>query len=140
MECRGADGLNTVAAVRGLSLEQSRENIPVHLRGVVTFFDESLYSHFIQDDTAGIYFRFPLNVAPPLLEPGQTIELTGVSSPGEYAPVVLVSNVAVVGSTVLPPARPVAYEQLASGVEDSQFVEVQGVVRSIKAVDNPSIT
>src|ERR1051325_2767188 len=67
--------LNTVAAIRALSVEQSKENISVQLRGVVTFFDESLYSRFIQDETAGIYLKFPLNVAPPMLAPGQLVEV-----------------------------------------------------------------
>lgn len=131
-----AGPLETVAAVRELGMEQSKENIPVHLRGVVTFFDESLYSHFIQDETAGIYLRFPLNVAPPGLTPGQVVEVSGVSSPGEYAPVVLVNHVDVVGRAPLPAAKPVTYEQLASGVEDSQFVEIEGVVRSVEHVGN----
>ena len=78
-------GLNperTVAAIRGLNAEQIK--LPVQLRGVVTFFDESLFSRFIQDDTAGIYFQFPANVGPPQLVPGQVVEITGSSSPGEF--------------------------------------------------------
>src|SRR5690606_2986924 len=47
--------LRTAAAVRFLSVEQARQNLPVRLRGVVTFFDAALYSRFIQDETAGIY-------------------------------------------------------------------------------------
>lgn len=136
MESWAADELHTVAAVRGLSMEQTKENIPVHLQGVITFFDESLFSHFIQDQTAGIYFRFPLNVAPPALLPGQVVDLKGVASPGEYAPVVLVKRVKVIGKAPLPPAKPVTYEQLASGAEDSQFVQINGVVRSVKPLEN----
>jgi signal transduction histidine kinase len=131
-----AEELSTVAAVRGLNAEQMREKIPVRLRGVVTFFDENLYSRFIQDGTAGIYLLFPLNVPPPLLIPGQLVEVTGTSSPGEYAPVVLVDKVNVVGESPLPPAKPVTYEQLASGTEDSQFVEIAGIVRSVRPVEN----
>ncbi|MEI9865832.1 MAG: hypothetical protein WDN00_15010 [Limisphaerales bacterium] len=43
--------LTTAAAVRGLSVEQAQQQRRVHLRGVVTFFDENLYSRFLQDDT-----------------------------------------------------------------------------------------
>ena len=136
MASRAADELRTAAAVRALTMSESREAIPVRLHGVVTFFDDNLYSHFIQDQTAGIYLRFPLNVATPTLVPGQVVDVVGVSSPGEYAPVVLVKQVKVTGKAPLPPAKPVTYEQLASGTEDSQFVEINGVVRSVKQAEN----
>lgn len=128
--------LRTVAAIRGLNAEQTQQKLPVQLHGVVTFFDETLFSRFIQDDTAGIYLQFPANVGPPQLVPGQVVEITGSSSPGEYAPVVLVDKVSIVGEAALPEAKPVSYEQLASGVEDSQFVEISGIVRSVRKLEN----
>jgi signal transduction histidine kinase len=128
--------LRTVAAIRGLTAEQTEQNLPVRLRGVVTFFDESLFSRFIQDETAGIYLQFPANVGPPLLVPGQVVEVTGTGSPGEYAPVVVVDSVKIVGEMPLPKAKPVTYQQLASGVEDSQFVEITGIVRSVRPLEN----
>ena len=96
----------------------------------MTFFDENLYSRFIQDDTAGIYLQASTNT--PSLYPGQVVEIDGTSSPGEFAPVVVPKRVLVVGTAPLPVAKPVTYEQLASGKEDSQFVEITGVVRSIQ--------
>lgn len=129
--------LTTVAAIRALSVAQTGQHIPVKLRGVVTFFDEQLFSHFIQDDTAGIYLKYPTNVAPDQIYPGQLVEVTGTCSPGEYAPVVLINHLEVVGTAPLPPAKAVTYEQMASGVEDSQFVEISGIVRSCrKLVDS----
>lgn len=122
--------LVTAAAVRGLTVEQAQTPIHVRLRGVVTFFDENLYSRFIQDDTAGIYIKESRNT-PPLL-PGQLVEIEGTSSPGEFAPIVVPEKVRVVELASLPIPKLVTYEQLASGKEDSQFVEITGVVRSIK--------
>src|ERR1041385_3697846 len=92
-----ADALQTIAQVRALTVEQTRQKIPVQLHGVVTFFDENLFSHFIQDETAGIYLQFPTNNPLPMLVPGQRVEVTGIASAGEYAPVVLVSEVKVTG-------------------------------------------
>jgi signal transduction histidine kinase len=128
--------LHTVAAIRGLTVEQTQKKLPVLLRGVVTFYDQSLFSRFIQDDTAGIYLQFPANVGPPGLLPGQVVEVSGTGSPGEYAPVVVVNKVTIVGEVPLPKAKPVTYEQLASGTEDSQFVEIAGIVRSVRLLDN----
>ncbi|HSY17909.1 MAG TPA: ATP-binding protein [Candidatus Acidoferrales bacterium] len=127
--------LHTVSAVRDLTVEQTKQKIPVRLHGVVTFFDENLYSRFIQDETAGIYLQFPLNVAPPMLTPGQVVDVSGTASPGEYAPVVVVNQAQVTGTMPLPTAKPVTYEQLASGTEDSQFVEIAGIVRSVRTLE-----
>ena len=130
--------LHTVAAIRGLTVEQAQQIIPVRLHGVVTFFDENLFSRFIQDETAGIYLQFPTGVTPPPLEPGQLVEVVGVASPGEYAPVVMVDQVKARGTAPLPPPKPATYDELASGKEDSQFVEITGIVRSIQPLEKTS--
>ena len=130
----GGEELTTAAAVRGLTVKQAQQPMRVHLRGVVTFFDEGLYKRFIQDDTAGIYLQASTNT-PPLI-PGQVVDVEGVSSPGEYAPIVVPEKVRVVGHAALPVPTSVTYEQIASGQEDSQFVEVTGVVRSVESLEN----
>jgi signal transduction histidine kinase len=127
--------LCTAAEVRGLTVQQAQERMPVKLRGVVTFFDEALYSRFIQDGSAGIYLRE--SPSTPALQPGQLVEVEGCTSPGEYAPVVEPRAVRVVGTTNLPDANEVDYQQLASGKQDSQFVEIAGIVRWVH-LDEPS--
>ena len=125
--------LTTALGVRGLTVEQAQQPQRVHLRGTVTFFDEDLFSRFIQDDTAGIYLQAsPLT---PALHPGQVVEIEGISSPGEFAPIVVPEQVRVVGAAPLPAAKRVTYEEIASGTEDSQFVEITGVVRSVQLLE-----
>jgi signal transduction histidine kinase len=128
--------LRSVAAVRHLSLDQTRQKIPVRLHGVITFFDERLYSRFFQDETAGIYLQFPTNVAPPPFYAGLTVDVTGTSSPGEYAPVVMVDKIVASGQGTMPAPASVDYNRLASGVEDSQFIEITGVVRSARLLED----
>jgi PAS domain S-box-containing protein len=125
-----AGELSTAAQARSLTPQQAAERLPVRLRGVVTFYDEVLYSRFVQDETAGIYLREMTNL--PALRPGQVVEVEGVTSPGEYAPIIVPNSVKVVGEGNLPAAKPVSLEQLVSGQEDSQFVEVSGLVRSVR--------
>ncbi len=125
----GAAELRTAAEVRNLSIDQAQQHDAVHLQGVVTFFDETLFSRFIQDNTAGIYLRESTNT--PWLVPGQLVQVDGTASPGEYAPIVVPESVRIVGEAQLPPAMPVSFEQLASGSEDSQFVEITGIVRTV---------
>lgn len=122
--------LTTAAQVRSLSAAEADLQHPVKLRGVVTFYDKGLYSHFIQDDTAGIYLLELTNG--PALEAGQMVEVTGVTGAGEFAPIINPSSITVVGPGTLPTATPVSLEQLVSGREDSQFVEFKGLVRSVR--------
>jgi PAS domain S-box-containing protein len=120
--------LTTAAEVRNLTVAQAGRHYPVKLRGVVTFYDDALFSRFIQDGTAGIYLS-PTNV--PALLPGQLVEVEGFTSSGEYAPIIIPERVQIIGMAALPVPRPVTFDQLASGKEDSQYVEVAGIVRSV---------
>src|SRR5277367_1422202 len=128
--------LRTAAEIRQLSFEETQRHAPVHLRGVLTFYDQRLYSYFVQDSTAGIYLQFPANSGPPDLAPGQLVDVAGFCSPGEYAPVVVVSNITALGTGPLPEPKSVTYEQLASGVEDSQYIELTGIVRSVRPAED----
>jgi len=123
--------LHTAEQVRQLTPEQAARHYPVRLRGVLTFFDESQFYRFFQDDTAGIYL-FPsgalTNAAPAT---GELVEIEGQTSPGEYAPTITPQRVKLLGMGTFPPAKPVSYQALASGEEDSQFVEIQGIVRAV---------
>ncbi|MDB6023448.1 MAG: sensor signal transduction histidine kinase [Pedosphaera sp.] len=120
--------LHTAEQVRRLTAEQAAQHYPVRLRGVVMAYDQSLYYRFIQDETAGIYLGDPGNMEP--LIPGQLVEIEGTTNPGEYAPIIMPQKVKVLGPGTWPQAKPKSFEQLASGEEDSQFVEIHGIVRA----------
>jgi len=126
-----AEELLTAAQVRSLTPQQAARQLPVKLKGVVTFCNEGLDSRFIQDDTAGIYF-LGLKTNMPVLTAGQMVEIKGVTGPGAYAPIIVSSSIKVVGEGSLPDAKPVTVQQLASGQEDSQLVQVRGIVRSVR--------
>jgi PAS domain S-box-containing protein len=121
----------TARQIRQLTQEQAARQYPVRLRGVVTFFDQTHYFRFMQDDTAGIYFFLGDSLDNPPLAAGQLVELEGVVNPGEFAPIVIPSRIQILGAGTFPAAKPVTFEQLVSGQEDSQFVEVHGIVRAV---------
>jgi PAS domain S-box-containing protein len=126
----GAEELITADQVRRLTPEQAEQHLEVRLKGVVTFYDAALYSRFIQDETAGIYLQDITNGL--ALRPGQLVEVEGRTGAGEYAPIVIPRSVKVLGERTMPAAKAVSLEQLVSGREDSQFVEVSGTVRSVR--------
>jgi hypothetical protein len=116
--------------VRRLSPEQAGKHLPVRLKAVVTFHDGALYSRFVQDGTAGIYLQETTNMPP--FGAGQLVEIEGETAAGEYAPIVALRSIEVLGDAKLPAAKPASLEELVSGREDSQFVEVVGTVRSVR--------
>jgi PAS domain S-box-containing protein len=94
---------------------------------VVTYYDPSLPDLFVQDSSGGIYVdcQKPVDV-----RQGQLVEVTGISGPGEFAPVIEKPKIRVLGAGVLPKAARVGLEDLKTGSYDSAWVEVRGVVLS----------
>jgi hypothetical protein len=120
--------LTQAEAVRELTPAEADQKRPVRLQGVVTFFFDT-NSCFVQDESAGIYVGGGQAFA--TLTPGDLVQIEGVSGSGDYAPVVRPSKLLVLGHTNLPPARQVSFEDLMTGREDSQWVEVEGEVRAV---------
>jgi signal transduction histidine kinase len=111
----------------------------VRIRGVVTAAQPSTALQpnwdggmFVQDGTGGIYALAASRQSP---QPGDWVEITGSSHPGGFAPFINDAQWTKLGTAPLPPAKSVPVEQLMSGVEDSQRVEISGVVRS--GLDDP---
>jgi PAS domain S-box-containing protein len=119
--------ITEVSAVRSLTPEQAARRLPVRLHGVVTYVFNPR-SCFIQDQTAGIYVGNGTET--PSLSAGDIVSVEGVSDPGDYAPLVQPTRVDVLGRTNLPPAKRVSFADLMTGHEDSQWVEVVGLVRT----------
>jgi len=132
--CAGASAdlpvLTEAAQVRSLTSREAQHQYPVRLRGVLTYYMPDLRLTFFQDSTAGIY----VNVldAPPAAHTGDLVEVRGVSGAGFFAPEVEHPEIRVLAKSQLPAARRFPLEALLSGEQDSQFVEVLGIVRSAR--------
>ena len=134
----GAEALpeiRSAAAIRRLTPEEADRHYPVRLEGVLTFMDQrtrNIAFRFVQDDSAGIYFTLEPAAVLPALATGQRVEILGQTDKGEFAPVVMAREIRVLGPGTFPAAKPVSFDQLLSGQEDSQFVEVQGMARAVQ--------
>ncbi len=124
------DGVLTNAAeVISLSAEKASLSLKVLVTGVVTASEAALNGRFFfQDATSGVFVD---NNNGPHLKPGDLVEVSGITYPGAYAPTITAPQVRVIGKAPLPLARPVSVEQLMSGAEDSQRVEISGIVRDV---------
>jgi len=133
--------LRTADQIRRLSTQQADLRYPVRLRGVVTFFDDSIPTksyRFIQDDTAGIYFYVDASTNNPPLQVGQLVEMEGETGSGSFAPVVTSHRIRILGESKLPEPKEVSFEELESGQEDSQLVEISGVIRAVRFEEQSS--
>jgi signal transduction histidine kinase/ActR/RegA family two-component response regulator len=127
--------LKTARAAHDLSRAEAARKYPVVLRGVVSYYavvDPRFALLFLNDPTGSIFVA--LSFAPKVaLKPGQLVEITGFTEPGDFAAIVKSNKLRVIGESHLPLNAPrVSVTRLLSGTDDGQWVEVEGVVRSIR--------
>ncbi len=122
--------LTSVRELRSLNPEEASRAYPVHLRGVITYFDPGYGMLFVQDATGGTFVDAQ-DLKHQALRAGQWADVTGTSVEGRFAPDVVHCAVRVLGEAALPAARAESPEDLYTGREDSDWVAAQGVVQSL---------
>jgi len=128
--------LTTVDEVRRLDPRDAALGHKVKVRATLTLVDNRWNMLMVQDATSGIYvFASGLEHALPPCSPGDVVEVEGESGPGEFAPMIVARRLTVVGRTGLPAAHQTNLARLLAGLEDSQLVEFDGVVRDITRDD-----
>ncbi|PWU18172.1 MAG: hypothetical protein C5B50_09705 [Verrucomicrobia bacterium] len=119
--------LTNALSIISLPADQAARSLKVSVTGIVTASDPALKGRFfMQDPTSGIFVDNFNGQRP---EPGIVVEVTGITHPGAYAPIITAPTVRQIGAGPLPAAKTVAIERLMSGAEDSQRIEITGVVR-----------
>jgi two-component system, sensor histidine kinase and response regulator len=127
--------LTTAHAAHSLTVEQAAQSYPVHLRTVVTYYDPSMDTQFpaffVSDASGAIYVDLSsLHTIP--FKAGDLVDISGVSAVGGYGPLVRADRVQVIGESSLPAtAVKATLTGLLTGAEDSQWVEVGGIVHAV---------
>jgi PAS domain S-box-containing protein len=121
--------LTQVAQIRRLKAEEARLRYPVKLRGLITYNVPAWGVAFLQDSTAGIFIW--KSAALTNVRAGDLVDLRGTTAPGDFAPVVDPFEIRVLGQRPLPRAHRISLDDLLTGREDSQWVKVRGIVRSV---------
>ena len=122
--------LTNVSAVRQLASSQAAQALPVRITGVITYIDHPRRQLFVQDPSGGIYVSYSGDH--PEVGVGSRVTLTGMTGPGDYAPVILAPKFSDLGTAPMPAAVPVTMEKATSGALDSQYVSIEGVVHPMK--------
>jgi diguanylate cyclase (GGDEF)-like protein len=126
--------LTTARQAHGLSAAEAARAYPVHLQGVVTYFDPDygigFAAVFLCDSSGCVFFR-PLSNSIGPLPAGTMVDVQGVSGVGDFGSIVINPAVRVIGHRPLPPDPPrVTLTRLLTGTDDAQWVEVEGIVHN----------
>ena len=123
--------LTTAAAVHGLSPSEARRHYPVHLRAVCVVCFPGWHGFFVNDGSFGVYVETKDQVLlTDRVQTGTILEIVGVTGPGEFSPVVDRAVLRVMGKGTVPFAPRVSLDRLSTGVEDGQWIEIEGTGRS----------
>ena len=125
--------LTSVAQIRALALGEASRKYPIHLRGVITYTAPEYRVSFFQDETAGIFLWIEHADAP--IAAGSLVAVDGNTTPADFAPAIENARVHVLGRAPLPAAPLKPVDELLSGSEDSQWVQVKGIVHSVTVED-----
>ncbi len=128
-DCRRV--FRTAKSVHDLTAEESRKQSPVELDGVVTFSDPGSNRLFVQDATDGIYVQLEPG-EPWRQKAGDRVRLTGVTAPGDFAPIIRNGRFQIVGTSPMPKPD-TNLESIFAGRHDSRWVEMSGVVQDATA-------
>ncbi|MDQ2711165.1 MAG: hypothetical protein M3Y24_02835 [Acidobacteriota bacterium] len=133
--------MTKIGQIHALPREEANRHHPVHVRGVVTFFnvrpsivstsflDEIGSNMFVQDSSGGNWVDIAGAQGPPL-ESGDYVELDGITRQSDFAPDIVNPRWNKLGKAPLPVPLKAEFGRLASTREDSHWVEVEGIVRS----------
>jgi signal transduction histidine kinase/ActR/RegA family two-component response regulator len=117
-----------LAEIHSLAPEEAKRGYPVHLQAVVTYFEPTSPDFFIEDKTGGIWVRWTKDLPQP--KSGQLIDLHGFTTQDDFAPDITKPTWQVLGNAPMPAPKKVALEEMASTRMDSQWVDIEGIVRS----------
>ena len=121
--------LTTAAAVRMLSPAEAAKGYPVKLSGTLLLVTRQRDALVLRDEGEGIYVELNYVIGNSR-RPGDRLEISGVTSAGNFAPTVRAKQITWVGAGPLPPPRPTTIAELNAGGFDAAWVEIEGIVRS----------
>ncbi len=109
---------------------QASQHIPVALRATAVVLLTPWRGIFVSDATGGVWVVTSKMGELPEFQPGSELQINGTTGPGDFASIVDARSIRVVRAGTLPAARRVTLARLLTGLEDAQWIEVEGTVRT----------
>jgi signal transduction histidine kinase/CheY-like chemotaxis protein len=126
--------LRHASDIRSMSATDAAKRLPIDLDATVTYASIPSGLLFVQDDSAGIYTDV-LGPLPAGITAGWRVRVQGRTTGGAFAPGVSHGRVSHIGEAPLPRPIPVAGDDLLSARMDSQWIQLEGVARSLEQSD-----
>ena len=132
--------LKEIGAIRKLSLDEAKKKLPVEIRGVVTWFGGPNW-FIVQDETGGLTVNAGLarrsgiwlgDTNLPTVKVGDEVQIKGVCHAAGFAPDIRPKTIQVLGTSPLPPARPMTPARFFSGADACERIEARGVVQEFQ--------
>lgn len=124
---RAEEKLTTAREVRSLTGVEAEEGKPVEITGIVIFSDPPATA-FLQDESAGTFFRIDGRPAPVA---GDKVRVSGRTFPGLFLPGIEETEFEILSREPLPRPIEATYDDLLSGKLHYQRVAFEGIVRTI---------
>ncbi len=120
--------LTTAMQVQRLTRVEAGREYPVEIHGVVTSVSDQRNNFVIQDATRAVFVWVGDAVLPYFPNVGDYCEVTGVSQPADFSPIVFLHTVKILWRGQMPTPINPTRDQLTSGSLDAQYVELRGLV------------
>jgi len=118
--------------IRSLDAENVLRHLPVSIEGLVTWVDPQGKFIYVLDSSGGIRVMHPRFQRGRRLQPDMLVKVDGVTTAGEFAPVITNAVVVQTGTMSLPSDAPlINLEEALTGTQDGQWVEMRGYVREV---------
>jgi methyl-accepting chemotaxis protein len=128
--------MTSLRAIRAMDSQTAERRYPVRVRATVTHYDGRPGLHgrmFIHDGQVGLNVDDKRGVFQGvLLEIGDLAEVEGYTWSGGFAPTIRAIRITKVGKGVLPAPKRLSYEEMATGRNDCEWVEVTGIPRATR--------
>ena len=126
--------MTSLAQIRAMAPADAAAGHDVEIVATATFVHAGWNSLFVQDATAGafVFSTEATDVPKAAMHPGDLLEITGQTAPGDFAPMLAATRIRVKRAGKLPPPEWASLDRIASGDLDCELVEVRGVVRSVQ--------
>jgi signal transduction histidine kinase len=134
-----ADDVQPIIKLRSLPPATVAKEPMASVRGVVTWRQGPNF--IMQDGAAAIFINLyesrrrgltPLRVPAPTVIPGAKLEVAGRLAAGGFAPILLPTEIRVLGTAAMPDPHRTTPRRFFSGADDCLLVEVKGIVRAVQ--------
>ena len=123
--------------LKRMTADEAAKHHTVHVQAVITYYDPYWHLLFLQDDSAAAFvYSTGMDL---VLRPGDRVDVTGVSDPGDFAPIIAKPIVTVIGHGALPP--PIQLDVVHGDLNEADSIRCafRGIVHTSRVTGNHTI-